>query len=187
MERQRFGDGVVVGGRVRADLLELADVVRLGRACGRERPERRDVLAAHIQKARADGREQPFVEARAVEIAAEVARLVGEVREGVRAVDNGLDPAPPRFIADLLHRKDLSGQVGDVAEVQDAGRRGDCAEQPVGEVVLRLRRYRKRDFRKTDPVAAHALFPGVEHAPVILVGGDHLVAGAQLDAELRDL
>ena len=66
-------------------------------------------------------------------------------------------------------------------------RRRDGGEQPIGEVVLRLRRYRKRDLRQADPVAAHALFPGVEHAPVVLVGGDHLVAGAEIDAELRDL
>ena len=34
---------------------------------------------------------------------------------------------------------------------------------------------------------AHALIPGVEHAPVVLVRRDDFVAGLQVEAELRDL
>ena len=176
VERQRFGDRVVVRGRVRADLLELPDVVRLRRARRRQRPQRRDVLAAHVEEAGADGREQPLVQARAVVVAAEVARLEREVREGVRAVDDRLDAAAPGFVADLLHREDLPGEVRDVAEVQHLGRGRDRAEQPIGEIAGRLRRHRERNLRQLDPVAAHALLPGVEHPAVVLVGRHDLVA-----------
>src|SRR2546423_400878 len=36
-------------------------------------------------------------------------------------------------------------------------------------------------------VAAGALFPRIEHASVVLIGGDDFVAGLQIDTELRDL
>ena len=62
-----------------------------------------------------------------------------------------------------------------------------AAEQPLGEIVQRRRRHRERDLLQHDAVAAHALIPGVEHAAVVLVGRDDLVARLQVDAELRDL
>ena len=74
-----------------------------------------------------------------------------------------------------------------MAEVQDLRRRRDRREQPIGELVHRRRRHRERDLLQHDPVAARALLPGVEHAAVVLVGRDDLVAGLQVDSELRDL
>ena len=43
VERQRFGDRVVIRRRMRADLLELADVARLARGGRRQRPQLRDL------------------------------------------------------------------------------------------------------------------------------------------------
>ena len=113
--------------------------------------------------------------------------LNGKVRERVRAVDDRLDAAAPRLVADLLHREDLPGEVRDVAEVQHLRRRRDRGEQPVGEIVHRLRRHRERDLRQLDAVAPDALLPRVEHPAVVLVGRHDLVAGLEVDAELRDL
>src|SRR5687767_10821863 len=87
MESQRIGDRQEVGKWVRADLLELADVVveRLRR--GHQRPELADALALHEQHARAVRSEQELVEARSVVSAVELVMLEVEVRERVRAVD----------------------------------------------------------------------------------------------------
>ena len=42
-------------------------------------------------------------------------------------------------------------------------------------------------FLSDDAVAAYALLPGVEHAPVVLIRRQHFVARLEIDAELRDL
>ena len=78
---QRFGNGVVIGGRVGADLLEFADVLGARRAGRRQRPQSLDVFPSDVEKPRADRREQPFVQTGAVVIAAQVGGLVREVRE----------------------------------------------------------------------------------------------------------
>ena len=122
MEGERLGDGVVVGRRVRADLLELADVVvhALGGAAISGHSVSIFALA-HVEEAGAVRREQPLVQAGAVVVAVEVGELEGEVREGVRAVDDHLDArarAPSGTIS--LHREDLAGEVGDVADQDHA-------------------------------------------------------------------
>ena len=61
-----------------------------------QRPGRRDAIAAHVEEAGVVRREQPLVQARAVVVALEIAQLEREVRERVRAVDDGQDAALPR-------------------------------------------------------------------------------------------
>ena len=51
----------------------------------------------------------------------------------------------------------------------------------------RLWRHRKRDLRELDAVAADALFPRVDHPAVVLIRRHDLVAGLEVEAELRDL
>ncbi len=68
------------------------------------------------------------------------------------------------FVFGVIALRDAVGQLGDVG-----------------------RRHRERDLRDLDLVAAHALIPGVEHPPVVLVRRHHVVAGLEIDAELRDL
>ena len=48
VERQRDGDGVVIRRRMRSDLLVLTNVVRLLGRRGHQRPQRRNLVAAHI-------------------------------------------------------------------------------------------------------------------------------------------
>ena len=135
MERQRFGDRIVVGGRMRADLLELADVVLLRGGGRHQRPQRRDLLAPHVEEAGADRRQQPLVQAGAVVVAAEIRALNGKCAKACAPSTIGLDAAAPRLVADPLHRKDLAGEIRDVAEVQDLRRRRDRARAAIGEVV----------------------------------------------------
>ena len=58
-----------------------------------QRPGRRDAIAPHVEEAGAGRREQPLVQADAVVIHLEVAQLEREVRQRVRAVDDGHDAA----------------------------------------------------------------------------------------------
>ena len=95
---------------------DLCLVAALGR--GLHRPRLRDAIPADVQEAGSGRRQQPLVEAGAVVIAAEVARLVRKVRKGVRTVDDRLDAAAPGLVAHLLYREDLSGEVRDVTEVE---------------------------------------------------------------------
>ena len=62
-----------------------------------------------------------------------------------------------------------------------------AASKRARQIVEARRRHRERDLLQHDPVALLALLPGVEHAAVVLVGGEHLVAGREVEAELRDL
>jgi hypothetical protein len=80
----------------------------------------------------------------------------------------------------------LSRQVGDVAEVHHLRLRRDGALHPLIQVVLR-RRHGEIDAGDLDAFAARPLIPGREHAAVVLLGGQHLVAGLEVDAVLRDL
>src|SRR5262249_34204690 len=81
VERERFADRSANCGRIGADRLELADVVDLALRHGLQRPQLRNVLAADVEQAVADRREQPFVQADAVVITLEIANLEREVRD----------------------------------------------------------------------------------------------------------
>ena len=135
VKRQRLGDRVVVGRGMRPDLFELADVLAPGLACRRQRPQRLDVLPPDVEESRADRRQQPLVQAGAVEVTAEILHLEREVRERVSAVHDRLDASAPRLVANRLDRKYLSGQVRDVTEVQHLRRRRDGADQSIGELA----------------------------------------------------
>ena len=114
---ERLGDGVVCRRRVRANLLELADVVSQLHVGGSERPYLRDQRLPHVEEAGTDGREQPLVQARAVHVALEVGQREREVREGVRSVHDRPDPPRSCRATDVIDREDLTRQVRDVAEV----------------------------------------------------------------------
>ncbi|MNC95454.1 hypothetical protein D3C83_125790 [compost metagenome] len=67
------------------------------------------------------------MQAGAVVIHFEVAQLEREMRRRVGAVDDGDDAARAGHAGEILHRENLPGQVGDVAEVQHLGARRDRA------------------------------------------------------------
>ena len=91
MKGERDRDRVMVCRRVRADLLVLAHVGRHRRRRRHERPQLRDLLPPLVQEPRADRREQPLEQARAVVVGAELVAREREVRERVRAVHEHLD------------------------------------------------------------------------------------------------
>jgi hypothetical protein len=82
------------------------------------------------------------VQARAVIVAIQIVVFIWEVREGVRAVNNRLEAAGARQLADALDRIDLPAQVGNVAEMDDASARRDIALEEIGDLILAGRRNR---------------------------------------------
>ena len=60
---------------------------------------------------------------------------------GMRAIDEDLDVALARQLHDLVHRKDLAGEVGDVRDFDHLGLRRDRVAEHVDEVFLRRRRH----------------------------------------------
>src|SRR5262245_40711234 len=108
------------------------------------------------------------------------------MREGVRAVDNRLDAASARQLADAFDRINLPAQVGDVTEMYDACARRDIALENLDDLILTLRRNGDGDFFDDDPFAPLALPPRGEHSRIILVGGQNLVARFQIHSELAD-
>jgi hypothetical protein len=105
----------------------------------------------------------------------------------VRAVDDDLDAARPRQPHDVADGEDLAGQVRDVTEMEHACARTDRALEHVDQVLRVRRRHGERDLPDDDAFAARALIPRGQHAAVVLVRRQHLVAGLHLDAELADL
>src|SRR5262245_36500646 len=186
VEIKRLVDGERVRRRVSADLLELSDVCAVLLVRSHQRPAAWDFRLSNIEEARAERRQQPFVQTRAVIVAVQIDVVVLEMREGMRAIHYRLDAARARQLADALDRIDLPAQVGDVAEMDDASARRDAALEDLGDLILTLRRNGDGDFFDDDPFAPLALPPRGEHSRVILVGGQNLVARFQIQPELAD-
>lgn len=126
------------------------------------------------------------MQAGAVVIHLEVAQLEREMRHRMGAIDDGDDAAGASHAGDVLNREDLPGQVGDVAEVQHLGARGDGAFEH-REQTFAGSRHREVDLGDLKLVAARALIPGGEHAAVVLLGRQHFVAGREVEAVLGNL
>ena len=103
------------------------------------------------------------------------------------AVHDHFDAARTPEFADPLDREDLPGQVGDVANQNHLRLRGDAFHEAVVEIVHRGRRHRERELLQHDPVAPLALLPRGDHAGIILVRGQHLVARLEVEAHDADL
>src|SRR5207247_6172027 len=70
--------------------------------------------------------------------------------------------------------------------MQHPGLRRDRLLEPLQQIGLRGGA-RKIEARDLDLVPPRALVPGGEHAAVVLLGGDDLVARLEVEAVLRDL
>jgi hypothetical protein len=61
----------------------------------------------------------------------------------VCTVDEHLDPQRARHLDNLAHRKDLTGEIGDVGHLDHPGARGDRLAKDLDQCVLRRRWHRK--------------------------------------------
>ena len=159
VERQRRADGVVVGGRVGADLLVLPDIIRLAGGGGHHRPDRLDLGLADIKQARADRGEQPLVQAGGEIVAVQLVAGEREVGERMGTVDEDLDAQRAGHLHDVADGQDLPRDVDDVGELDDLGPRGDRALDLIDEVRGRGERHLEGDALDDDALAAGALVP----------------------------
>ncbi len=86
-----------------------------------------------------------------------------------------------------MHGQDLAGQVRDVGKLDHAGGGRDRASDPLDKLGGRGERNGESDSLDDNSLAAGALVPGGEHAGIIMVGDDHLVAPLQIDAQDQGL
>ena len=132
--------------------------------------------------------EQPLVQARRVVVAVQIGAGSGEVREGVRAVDDHGDAAravparPPRA------PEDLPREVDHVAHQDQPRARRDAASKRAHDLVRVLGRDRQRTLRAARSLPPLALPEGGDHPRVVLLGRHHLVArAARSKPQLADL
>src|ERR1700679_456155 len=111
----------------------------------------------------------------------------GELSESMSAIDDGFDSPRARHFANTLHRENLAGSISDVADVDDLGLRRNGIFKYFHQIIHAGRRHGERELLKLDSVTALALLPGGDHAAVILIGGDHFIAGLQMHTELDNL
>ena len=108
MEREGQGDGVVTGGRMGADLLELADVVGHRGVRGHQRPDGLQFRLPDIEKPRSHGPKRPLMQTGGKVVALQIVALEREVSERVGAVDEDGDPFLACQPNHVPHRQDLS-------------------------------------------------------------------------------
>src|SRR6266852_3180106 len=113
-------------------------------------------------------------------IAIEIRNLEWKMVEGMCAVHDHRNIAPMRHFADSFYREYLSGTIRDMAHQDQLGLGRNGLLEAIIEIVHAGRRHRKRDGLEHDSLAPLALPKGVEHARIILIGGQHLVATLQI-------
>src|SRR5262249_10907338 len=104
--------------RVGSDGFKLPDVAVLLFGSRLQRPEFRDHFLSDIERAVADGRQEPFVQANAVSIASKVPQLEWEMPQSVGAVNDCYDSLRSRQAAQPCDRKHLGRQVRYMAKME---------------------------------------------------------------------
>ncbi len=170
-----------------ADLFEFADVGCLLGFRGHERPEFFDLIALNVKHAGAFRRVQPFVQAGAKVIATEVVLFEIELGEGMGAVDDSLNTAGTRHVANCFHRSDLAGDVDLVGDQDKPSAVGDSFFKCRGDLVEVLRRNRNLDELKFEAFSFSPLTQGGEHARVILGSGENFVVRLEVHAHEQNL
>src|SRR5580704_18805353 len=102
--------------------------------------------------------------------------LERKLGKGVGAIHYHLNPPGPAHLDDLLHWENLTGSIRDMADMNHLGARCDRFFNPARQIIHARRRHLKRYLLEHDAVPALALLPRGDHAAVVLIGGDHLVA-----------
>ena len=187
VERERFADGEEVGLGVRADRLELPDVVVATLGRGLQRPDLGDLLLPHVQEPRTDGGVEPLVEAHRVVVAVEFGEGKVMMRHRVRAVDEDGNVVAARHLHDLAHGEDLPRDVDHVAHEDEARAIRDLLLEPPHDFGRILGGNRDLELLQDDPLAAFALLKGRDHAPVILRRRHDFVPALEVVAVLQDL
>ena len=187
MKEERFADGELGRGGVGPNLFELADVGCLLRFRGHERPEFFDPVALDVKHAGPFWRVQPFVQTGAEVIAPQIALFERELGKRMSAVDDGLNAAGARHVADCFHRRDLAGDIDLMGNKDEPGAVSDSFFKRSADFVEILRRDRNFNEIELEVFAFLPLPQGGEHARVILSGGENFVARLEVHAHEQSL
>src|SRR5215831_19614082 len=98
------------------------------------------------------------------------------------AVDNGLNTAGARHVADCFHRSDLAGNVDHMRDEDEASTVSDSFFKRGGDLVEVLRWDRNLNEFKLEVFSFLALTQRREHARVILRGRENFIAGFEIHA-----
>ena len=98
------------------------------------------------------GRPENLVAGEAVEVAAERGDVDGDVRRGLRAVDQHRNAGGLRHAAKLCHRVDGAQRVGDVGDGQQAR---TLAQHPLGGGQVEFAGIRNRNRHVVAPTSCH--------------------------------
>ena len=110
-----------------------------------------------------------------------------EMSKGMRPVDEHGDSSLAAEPHDVAHRQDLPAQVRDVGKLDDASLGCDRTADALHELAGIAERNRERNALDDDPLSAGTLVPRGEHARIVLVGDDHLVAPLEVDSQDQSL
>src|SRR5919197_2341928 len=105
----------------------------------------------------------------------------------MRAVDDGLNAAGTRKIADCFHRSDLAGDIDYVRDEDEASAAGDSFFERSDDLVEVLRRNRNLNELELEVFAFFPLTQRGEHARIILSRGENFVARFEIHAHEQGL
>ena len=103
------------------------------------------------------------------------------------AVDDRLDAAPARQVADRFHRSDLAGDIDHVRDQDEAGALCDSFFKRGGDLIKVLCRNRNLNQFELEVFALFPLTQCSEHARVILGRGKNFIAGFEIHAHEQSL
>ena len=135
---------------------------------------------AHVHRADADRRTDPLVQIDADEISLELRHRVVDLAEPMRRIDDHVDTTCTRTFGDLGHRQHQPMTMADLGQQHQLQARQPRECGLVGLQNLRMVRH-GRQGDAFDLYAATLLQPAhrPDHAVVVDVGVEHLVAGLQ--------
>jgi hypothetical protein len=137
----------------------------------------------NVEETRADRRVQPFVQAGAVVVRAQLVAAEGEMREGVGAVHEDLNALRFGQIDDPAHGCDVTRLEADVHHFDHAGARRDRRRDLLDERVVAFHRRLDLHAFEHDTFAPLPLAPSVLHARIVQRRHHDLVALLEVETE----
>src|SRR5437016_13889824 len=103
------------------------------------------------------------------------------------AVDDRFYTVPPGHLTDGFHRRDLTGDIDLMSDLNQTSAGRDCVFECRGDFLNVLWRNRNLDEVELDAFALFALTNRSQHTSIILRGGQNFIAGFQIHPEQKCL
>src|SRR6266404_5833143 len=108
-----------------------------------------------------------------------------KLREGMRAVHNGLDSFGASHVADSFHGSDLSRDVDLMRDQNQARATGNSFFKGGGDLIEVLGRNGNLNQLKLQALSLLALTEGGKHARIVLGGGENFVTRLEVHAHQK--